>query len=74
MQPLHGPCRKTSPALTRAPLIIPFSVVAIILDELKGAEKLWAQAPYTKTRKNVHINMRPETFITYGIAERVHLQ
>jgi hypothetical protein len=31
---------------------------------------IWARVPRTKTRKNVHINMCPETFNSWVIAER----
>jgi Zn-finger nucleic acid-binding protein len=36
--------------------------------------KLFARVPHTKTRKDVHINMCPETLNLWVIAERVHLQ
>jgi hypothetical protein len=40
-------------------------------EELKGAEWLWARVPHTERRKNVHINMWPETFNLWIIDERI---
>jgi hypothetical protein len=39
---------------------------------LKGADKLLARVPHTKTRKHVHVNICPETFNLRFIAERMH--
>jgi hypothetical protein len=30
--------------------------------QLKRADKFWTLVPHNKTRKNIHINIRPETF------------
>jgi hypothetical protein len=38
---------------------------------MKGADKLRAQVPDTKTRKNICIRMGPETFSLRVTAERI---
>jgi hypothetical protein len=38
--------------------------------KLKAAERLWARVPNIKTRSYFHINMCPETFNLWAIAER----
>jgi hypothetical protein len=49
---------------TKKKLLSPISRnTGLYMASLKGTEKLWARVPYTKTRKNVHINMSPEHVI-----------
>jgi hypothetical protein len=38
---------------------------------MKGADKFWARVPHNKIRKNVHINLYPETFNLTVIVERI---
>jgi hypothetical protein len=40
--------------------------------QLKVADKIWARVPHTKTSKNVRINLCPETFNLWVIAERLY--